>query len=54
MVEVLMEIASISFWFALATSGFIIAIIGAFFSSALMIGFTGAVVSWVKEKRKNV
>lgn len=54
MVEVLMEIASISFWFTLATSGLIIAIIGGVFTSALMIGCAGAVFSWVKEKRKNV
>lgn len=54
MVEVLMEIASISFWFTLATSGLIIAIIEVFFTSVLIIGFAGVVVSWVKKKRRNI
>ncbi|URN83501.1 hypothetical protein [Acetobacterium wieringae] len=52
MIEILINIASMSFWFALATSGIAAALIGLFFLSAVVCGVTGGVISGIVKRRK--
>ncbi len=52
MIEVLINIASISFWFALATSGIAAALIGLFFLRAVVCGVAGGVVGGIFKRRK--
>ncbi|MBC3901518.1 hypothetical protein GH811_18120 [Acetobacterium malicum] len=50
--EILINIASLCFWFALATSGIAAALIGLFFLSAVVCGVAGGVVNGIVKKRK--
>ncbi|UYO62808.1 hypothetical protein LNN31_18900 [Acetobacterium wieringae] len=50
--EILINIASISFWFALATSGIAVALIGLFFLSAVVCGVAGGMISGIFKRRK--
>ena len=50
--EMLINIASMSFWFALATSGIAAALIGLFFLSAVVCGVAGGVISGIFKRRK--
>lgn len=52
MIEVLINIASLCFWFALATSGIAVAVIGVFFSSAVVCGVAGAVIGAIGKRKK--
>lgn len=50
--EILINIASMSFWFALAISGIAAVLIGLFFLSAVVFGVTTGVISWIVKRRK--
>lgn len=50
--EILINIASVSFWFALATSGVAVALGGLFFLSAVVAGVAGAAVSLIRRRRQ--
>jgi hypothetical protein len=52
MIEVLIDIASMSFWFALATSGIAVALVGLFFLSAVVCGVAGGVINGIVKRRK--
>ena len=52
MIEILINIASMSFWFALATSGIAAALIGFFFLSAVVCSVAGGVISGIVKRRK--
>jgi len=50
--EMLINIASMSFWFALATSGIAASLIGLFFLSAVVFAVAGGVISEIVKRRK--
>ena len=50
--EILINIASVSFWFALATSGIAAALMGLFFLSAVMCGVASGVMSWLIRRKR--
>lgn len=50
--EILINIASLCFWFALATSGIAVAVIGVFFSSAVVCGVAGTVINVIRNIKK--
>lgn len=52
MIEILINIASLCFWFALATSGIAVVVIGVFFSSAVVCGVVSTVISGIAKRRK--
>lgn len=52
MIEILINIASLCFWFTLATSGIAVALIGLLFLSAVVCGVAGGVISGIARRRK--
>lgn len=50
--DILINIASTCFWFALATSGITAAVIGVFFLSAVVYGITKALIGAIGKRRK--
>lgn len=52
MIDVLINIASLCFWFTLATSGIAVAVIVVFFLSAVVFAVAGGVISGITKRRK--